>query len=73
MQKCVCDPYCTRKSLNFDLTHLKQKEKKKNLVNISKAAKYANWAYIGFSSSERDPALEQAEVPHEHLLLLLLG
>lgn len=33
---CVSLQYHTRKSLNFDLTHLKPKIKHKNLVSISK-------------------------------------
>lgn len=72
MQKCVCVQYRTRKSLNFDLTHLKPKIKHTNLVSISKTEKYTAGVCIGFSSSKGVSAFEQAELLHEHLLLPLL-
>lgn len=72
MQKYVCVQDRTRKSLNFDLTHLKPKIKHTNLVSISKTEKYTAWECIGFSSSKGESAFEQAELLHEHLLPPLL-
>lgn len=52
MQKYVCVQYHTRKSLNFDLTHLKPKIKHTNLVSISKTEKYTLECVLAFPLPE---------------------